>query len=271
MELPKINKSTEKFNVFGPLKFNNRLPSNDTMLLSHLQKDNLFFKNKLAEFEVRLDNISQKNELKSDSLSFLNNKNSKFNRFNNARLKEKKQEVEEVPALSTSRALQNVPVSARINTARSSILTSRTTDSVSKIDDILENIKKHRRSAVRKSAYDSSKLPRDEKSSLRPKTSANLPQVSNSVDQSEFRIPSHEVSRKKTGKSAKKNRAKTAKEETKKDEDYCHMFYSRSWRIHPELGIIKDKDRTTYDNTQTNFYNTNRQLPETFIFAPDWV
>lgn len=63
MELPKINKSVEKFNVFGPLKFNNRLPSNDSMLLSSLQKDNLFFKNKIAEFEVRLDNISQSKHL----------------------------------------------------------------------------------------------------------------------------------------------------------------------------------------------------------------
>lgn len=113
-------------------------------------------------------------------------------------------------------------------------------------------------------------MSQEEKASFRPKTSANLPLVSKSTDQSEFKIPSHDV-RKKTGKSAKKNRAKTAKEASKDDDDYCHMFYSRSWRIHPELGIIKDKDRTTYDNTQTCFYNTNKQLPETFIFSPDWV
>ncbi len=55
MELPKI-KNTH--NVFGPLKFNTRLPSNNALLLSSLQTDNIFIKNKLAEFEVRLDDIS---------------------------------------------------------------------------------------------------------------------------------------------------------------------------------------------------------------------
>lgn len=111
-----------------------------------------------------------------------------------------------------------------------------------------------------------------ENSKIRPKTSANLPQVSNK-ENTEFKIPSHDPEAKK---SAKKNRAKTARTEgelkkEEDDDDYCHMFYSRSWRIHPELGIIKDKDRTVYDNTQTNFYHTTKQPPETFIFAPDWI
>lgn len=74
-------------------------------------------------------------------------------------------------------------------------------------------------------------------------------------------------------KSSKKSRAKTARVPTpkKEEEEYQHMFYSRSWRIHPELGIIKDKPRDTYDNTQTHFYHTRKELPETFIFSPEWV
>ncbi len=54
MELPKLKNN----NVFGPLKFNNRLPSNNALLLSSLQSDNIFIKNKLAEFEVRLDDVT---------------------------------------------------------------------------------------------------------------------------------------------------------------------------------------------------------------------
>ena len=57
MELPKIN-------VFGPLKFNSRLPSNQNLLLNSLQTDNIFIKKKLAEFEVRLDNYTQSINLK---------------------------------------------------------------------------------------------------------------------------------------------------------------------------------------------------------------
>ena len=82
------------------------------------------------------------------------------------------------------------------------------------------------------------------------------------------------IERAKPGKkSGKKSRAKTAREMAEKKEDeYQHMFYSRSWRIHPELGIIKGPDRDTYDNKQTHFYHTNtKRLPETFIFSPEWI
>lgn len=96
MELPKLNKSTAKLNVFGPLKFNNKLESNNSMLLSSIQNDNLFFKKKLAEFEVRLDNISQdapydKHAKDSENaLAKCFDRNSKFNRFRNAKLKNSK-------------------------------------------------------------------------------------------------------------------------------------------------------------------------------------
>lgn len=271
MELPKITNSL-KHNVFGPLKFNNRFSNQDSKVLKNLQNDNIFFKQKLAEFEVRLDNITQEKQ------SFdLGSSNSKFNRFNNAKLREKPSEKNdfEVPALSRRESTcLNIP-SARLNTGRSSILTARTaktTESVSKIDDILDNIKKHRRSAVRRNAFEKSQEFSMENKKLRPKTSANLPLMSKKSP--ELKSPELEefASRVATGKkSGKKSRAKTARDEKKKDDEYCHMFYSRSWRIHPELGIIKDKDRTTYDNTQTNFYHTTKQPPETFIFAPDWV
>ena len=59
MELPKIN-------VFGPLKFNSRLPSNQNLLLNTLHTDNIFIKKKLAEFEVRLDNYTQSIYLKKE-------------------------------------------------------------------------------------------------------------------------------------------------------------------------------------------------------------
>lgn len=298
MELPKLNKSTAKLNVFGPLKFNNKLESNNSMLLSSIQNDNLFFKKKLAEFEVRLDNISQDAPYDKDSENVLAkcfDRNSKFNRFRNAKLKNSKKNIktnESYNDLATNRselslsarpnaanfsrkeslaALDNASPT-RLNTGRSSLLTARTTESATKIDGILDNLKKHRRSAARKNAIVQSNIDVEEsQNTLRPKTSAHFPQVSknsNLNDQDSQLKALSEI--RKSAKSVKKNRAKTA-QEAKKDDEYCHMFYSRSWRIHPELGIIQKPDRTKYDNTQTTFYNTKKELPETFIFAPDWI
>lgn len=309
MELPSINNKNNKNNsLFGRLKLNNKFAQTDKAVLNSLKTDNLFFKQKLAEFEVRLDNIGQTDLNKYNSST--NNKDSKFNRFNNAKLREStkfEQNMEEdsMAAFNHNETSRRKSVtsqsSARLNTGRSSIFTSRTNDSgVSKIDEILNNLKKHRRSAVRRDVYDTSTHNFDElnrsNSRLRPKTSANLPQVSSSRNSiynesmNNFDIPNQEFaavvaregnnhlsrkSAKSSSKSikAKASRAKTAKTEAElaKDDEYCHMFYSRSWRIHPELGLIKDKDRTTYDNTQTNFYHTTKQPPETFIFSPDWV
>lgn len=62
MELPNINLKSTKHNAFGPLKFNNRFAGTAKSTLNSLQNDNLFFKQKLAEFELRLDNISSKGE-----------------------------------------------------------------------------------------------------------------------------------------------------------------------------------------------------------------
>ncbi len=153
---------------------------------------------------------------------------------------------------------------------------------------------RHRRSAVRRDAYESSNAKFESgtvennlsfNSKLRPKTTC-LPQVSTSRTDNDlandYRIPNAStaepvLSRKsasKSSKSVKKSRAKTAKTDAElkpKDDDYCHMFYSRSWRIHPELGIIKDKDRSFYENSQTYFSHTKKEKPETFIFSPDWI
>ena len=119
----------------------------------------------------------------------------------------------------------------------------------------------------------------DKKKTLRPKTSAQLPLVSvnsnanvenanvegklQSINSNEDE-PSKKVNK-------KKDRAKTAKETLKEDDDYCHMFYSRSWRIHPELGIIRSPEKTKFDSSQVYFYNTKKEKPETFIFHPDWI
>ena len=56
MELPKIkNQSLDKF---GPLKFNNRFPVRDGIILQALHEDNIFIKKKLSEFENRLSLFS---------------------------------------------------------------------------------------------------------------------------------------------------------------------------------------------------------------------
>jgi len=159
---------------------------------------------------------------------------------------------------------------------------------------IFQIIKRHRRSAVRKDVYESSNanfesgtVEKNLSSNPKPRPSTTgLPQVSTSRTDNDlandYKIPSASTGEKissrksasKSSKMVKKSRAKTAKTDGEiktKDDDYCHMFYSRSWRIHPELGIIKDKDRNEYDNTQTFFYHTKREPPETFIFSPDWI
>jgi len=159
MELPNINnKNTKNTSVFGPLKFNtnnnsnNLFTSNDKKALSFLQTDNLFFKQKLAEFEVRLDKITAKGE---SSNKYDSSNNSKFNRFNSNRLREGKTDTKPLDdnhsknyssnnddvCLSRKNSYSS-QISARLNTGRSSLLTARTNESVSKIDVILDNLKK---------------------------------------------------------------------------------------------------------------------------------
>ncbi len=119
----------------------------------------------------------------------------------------------------------------------------------------------------------------DKKKSLRPKTSAQLPLVSVNSNanvenaNTEVKLQSINSNEDEPSKKVnkKKDRAKTAKETLKEDDDYSHMFYSRSWRIHPELGIIRSPEKTTFDSSQVYFYHTKKEKPETFIFHPDWI
>ena len=121
----------------------------------------------------------------------------------------------------------------------------------------------------------------DKTKTLRPKTSAHLPLVSVNTTNAnvekanvELKLQSAATNDDEPAKKVnkKKDRAKTAKETLKDDDEYSHMFYSRSWRIHPELGIIKSPDpKSTFDSTQVYFYHTKKEKPETFIFHPDWI
>ncbi len=52
MELPKIKHS--QMEKFSPLKYKHHFPTRDGLLLKSLQNENLFIKQKLAEFESRL-------------------------------------------------------------------------------------------------------------------------------------------------------------------------------------------------------------------------
>ena len=152
MELPSINNKSTNRSVLGPLKFTNKFTNSnlDRSTLTSLQTDNLFFKQKLAEFEVRLDNISScQGGLESS------NKNSKFNRFNNAKLRERTSHFEENSmafnkhndnnnniSIKVRKPSISSQISARMNTGRSSIFTARTEESIGKIDEILNNLKK---------------------------------------------------------------------------------------------------------------------------------
>lgn len=158
MELPNINnKNMKTTSVFGPLKFNasskntTLFTNSDRKALTSLQTDNLFFRQKLAEFEVRLDNISQGDSQNKYDPS----KHSKFNRFNSGRLREAKPDPKLDDDFNNKSSTNNVnnngvsrkqsclsQISDRLNTGRSSILTARTNESVSKIDEILNNLKK---------------------------------------------------------------------------------------------------------------------------------
>lgn len=69
---------------------------------------------------------------------------SKNTKYNHSRLRERSAKPKEVPCLENlSRDLANYNIpSARIHTGRSSIATAKSTESVSKIDSILDNLKK---------------------------------------------------------------------------------------------------------------------------------
>ncbi len=70
-------------------------------------------------------------------------------------------------------------------------------------------------------------------------------------------------------------RSKSLSDVEKEHQKYVRWLYSSSWRIHGELlnqiepnGPEMGKQ---VDVTQTLFYKTKTERPDTFIFDPNWV